>query len=161
MLTNQDHPITPMEYVEDADLIVDRALSPEQGSIPPNLTDVVRAALRYQRDMRRAQSELRSAQAQLRQHRLDATLVHGHPLVEGRSDGGPRHYLAGDPVRAGTFLYLLTAGGWVPGRYEWSYVAGDPPTFIFELPGGSPNGVDASVRVRHGARLAWPSEIDG
>lgn len=66
-------------------------------------------------------------------------------------DSGPRHYLAGRPVHAGTTLELALAWGtvrcaatdpdpvWIRGRYEWSFQAGDRPKFHVLLGDGSPD----------------------
>ena len=78
--------------------------------------------------------------------------VVGFPLVEGRSSGGPRHYLDGVPVHAGSGMYLLTELGWMPGRYEWGYEAGTPGRFYFALPGSD---YQVSVAIPPGAQLAW------
>lgn len=48
-----------------------------------------------------------------------ATSVAGARLELRKEPGGFRHYLAGEPVHAGTPLDLLMAdGSWLPGRYE-------------------------------------------
>jgi len=40
-----------------------------------------------------------------------------------------RHYLAGEPVHCGDLLELYWNSGWILGRYEWTAVLGEPPTF--------------------------------
>ena len=43
------------------------------------------------------------------------------PGTENEGSSGYRHYLEGRAVHAGSLLEVLTRGGWVLGRYEWSF----------------------------------------
>ena len=50
-------------------------------------------------------------------------------LILGRSDGGPRHFLNGHLVDAGSSLELLLEDGtWLPIRYEWSWQPDTQPS---------------------------------
>jgi hypothetical protein len=83
-------------------------------------------------------------------------------LIEAADPGGRRHFLDGRPVHAGTTLELLLAGGqWLRGRSEWSYAAGQSPTFHVAL--GGPAGAErqgelpvVSFRLPPRAVLRWP-----
>jgi hypothetical protein len=49
-------------------------------------------------------------------------------LILGRTEGGLRHFLNGEPVHAGARLELqLDGGNWLPVRYEWSFSETTPP----------------------------------
>lgn len=51
--------------------------------------------------------------------RAPTTIARGNPLELGSDPGGPRHFLAGRAVHAGTQLLLLMVdGSWLSGRYE-------------------------------------------
>ena len=106
-------------------------------------------------EVNRLRRELEWAAARARSMRPSSE-HEGYPLIEGASHGGPRHYLGGRPVSAGTGLYLLTDNGWLPGRYEWNFEAGTPGRFYVGLPGLERSAV-CSIPV--GARLAWKDEI--
>lgn len=81
----------------------------------------------------------------------------------GRTEGGPRHFLDGRPVHAGTTLELMLADGrWVRIRYEWGWQADAPPTA--HLPLGIPESAEkladpTSVSFDLPARaiLRWPA----
>jgi len=80
----------------------------------------------------------------------------GEPLVEvDDEDSGPRHFLGGYQVRAGTHLYLLTNLGWLPGRYEWHFEPGTCASFYFSLAGV---GQPVACRIPADAHLAWPNQ---
>ena len=88
-------------------------------------------------------------------------------LIEATDRGGRRHFLDGRPVHAGMMLELLLPdGGWLQGRYEWSYVAGQRPTFHVTLGGpaeaerqGELPGVSFELPAR--AVLRWPERASG
>jgi hypothetical protein len=48
----------------------------------------------------------------------------GRPLTHEH-----RYYLDGEPVNCGTLLELFDAGDWSVGRFEWSGIPTDAPTF--------------------------------
>lgn len=109
-----------------------------------------------------------------------ALRIGGSSLRLEREDSGPRHYLEGRPVHAGTTLELALAWGsvqsaatdpdpvWLRGRYEWSFRPDDPPRFHILLGDGSterPRDDDeswiagaASFPLPAKAVLRWPSE---
>ncbi|KAF6659684.1 hypothetical protein ACT3XG_16955 [Paenibacillus polymyxa] len=37
------------------------------------------------------------------------------------SSNGLRHFVAGKPIQAGSYMEVKFGGGWIPGRYEWSF----------------------------------------
>ena len=37
-----------------------------------------------------------------------------------------RHFVAGEPVHAGSYIEVKFGDGWIPGRYEWSFQQGSP-----------------------------------
>ncbi len=83
-------------------------------------------------------------------------------LVLARTEGGPRHFLAGLPVPAGATLeLLLDDGDWVSIRYEWSWRRDELPQAYIAL--GVPNGARAfgerpavSFELPSTAILRWP-----
>lgn len=125
-----------------------------------DVRSVIIAGLSLDQEIRRMTSELESLRARTRSIGSAngfAAQVEGHSLVEGRDAGGLRHYLAERPVHAGDMLYLLTQLGWMPARYEWGYRTGTQCKLYVRLPGVH----DAvAIHVLHGARLAWPDEIN-
>ncbi len=52
------------------------------------------------------------------------------PIVLGHEGGanGLRHFVAGEPVRAGSYIEVKFGDGWIAGRYEWNFNQGDPIT---------------------------------
>ena len=83
-------------------------------------------------------------------------------LIEGRDEGGLRHFLNGRAVLAGAGLELLLADGhWVPVRYEWDFESGKPPR-AYLLLGGPEQALrhDATPVVEFAlaprAVLRWP-----
>lgn len=126
-----------------------------------DVRSVIIAGLSLDQELRRVMHECESLRARTRRTgsaNTLATQVGGHPLVEGRDAGGPRHYLAGRPVHAGHGLYLLTQLGWASGRYEWGYQPGTQGKFYVRLPGANDL---VAVHIPDGARLAWPDELNG
>lgn len=84
-------------------------------------------------------------------------------LVLARTNGGPRHFLAGQPVHAGEPLELQLDGGtWLPVTYEWSWQPDRPPTGTIALagpPGAARAGVEppvARLDLPPSAVLRWP-----
>lgn len=86
-------------------------------------------------------------------------------LVLGRDAGGLRHFLAGQPVHAGTFLELrLRDDRWVVVRYEWNWVRSDRPRAYLALGGrGEALGYAPVVEfsLPEKAELRWPAESRG
>jgi hypothetical protein len=94
----------------------------------------------------------------------------GGRLELAEDAGGPRHFLLGEAVHAGTGLELLLADGrWIPGRYEFTRHDDDlRPLFYADLPlaTAAPDwaGADADAAVHPeacielpaAARLRWP-----
>lgn len=74
--------------------------------------------------------------------------------LELREDaGGPRHFLDGKPVHAGTGLELMLEDeNWLQGRFETS---GHKPFFCFGVKG---TAEEMSARLPEGAILRW---LDG
>jgi hypothetical protein len=125
-----------------------------------DVRSVIVAGLSLDQELTRVARELESLRARTRSLRSADTLttqVEGHPLVEGRDGGGPRHYLAGRPVHAGNPLYLLTLLGWMAARYEWGYRPGTPCKLYVRLPGAR-NAME--IRYVDDALLAWPDQIN-
>lgn len=92
-------------------------------------------------------------------------------LILDRDAGGWRHYLAGQPIHAGSPLDLLLQGGtWWPGRYESAWPPGwetTGPVALFYAALGGPwdtNDTDTSVTVSFplpaSAVLRWPLRPD-
>jgi hypothetical protein len=79
--------------------------------------------------------------------------LEGHRLELAHDSGGLRHTLAGRPVHAGDALELRLPGGWLPGRYEWSFDPGTGAELHVAL-GGTDDG--AVIRLPDSARLRWP-----
>lgn len=84
-----------------------------------------------------------------------------HVLLLAEDDGGRRHFLAGRPVHAGDLLELrLMDDRWIPVRYEWSWLAADPPRGYMALGGrGEHIGWDPGVvsfKLPERAELRWP-----
>jgi hypothetical protein len=98
-------------------------------------------------------------------HRHMAPMVDPDParlLVLGRDSGGMRHFLANQPVHAGTGLELRLADDvWVRVRYEWSYMAAEPPRAYLALGGrGEELGYEpgpVSFLLPTRAELRWPA----
>jgi hypothetical protein len=86
----------------------------------------------------------------------------GSQLILGRSDGGPRHFLNGHPVHAGSSLELLLDDGtWLPIRYEWTWDPAKEPTAYAALavPAPAKKIIDPSLvqfTLPPGAILRWP-----
>ena len=83
-------------------------------------------------------------------------------LVLGGDAGGLRHFLAGQPVHAGTYLELrLPDERWVVVRYEWNWQAGVRPRAYLAL-GGRGEGLGYAPVVEfslpENAELRWPAE---
>ncbi|MBA3807306.1 MAG: hypothetical protein H0X28_02755 [Solirubrobacterales bacterium] len=84
-------------------------------------------------------------------------------LILGKSPGGPRHFLDGRPVNAGSALELLLEheNRWLPIRYEWSWQNDQPPTAHIAL--GVPPGAEGlthltvSFPLPPRAILRWPT----
>lgn len=53
---------------------------------------------------------------------IEGPIVFGH---EG-SANGYRHFVEGEPVRAGSYIEVKFGDGWIAGRYEWSFEKGAP-----------------------------------
>jgi len=94
-----------------------------------------------------------------------ASLVDPDPdsvLVLGQDAGGPRHFLAGRPVHAGTYLELRLADDrWVVIRYEWSWEPEQRPRAYLALGGrGEAMGYTPEVvfSLPEKAGLRWPGE---
>jgi hypothetical protein len=65
---------------------------------------------------------------------------------------GFRHYLNGEPVRAGELLELrLDDGAWVRGRYEWSFSNDDLPRLHLR-------NDNRSLPLRPGSLVRRPAE---
>ncbi len=126
-----------------------------------DILSVISAGLSLSREVGRLSREL---ECQCASRRNDAASnppgapVAGHQLLEDRDRGGPRHFLAERAVHAGDVVYLLTQLGWMPARYEWGYRPGTQCQLYVRLPGAD-NAT--AVQMPHGARLAWPDEING
>jgi hypothetical protein len=50
------------------------------------------------------------------------------PIVLGHEGGanGLRHFVAGEPIHAGSYMEVKFGDGWIPGRYEWNFEQGNP-----------------------------------
>lgn len=73
-------------------------------------------------------------------------------LTLGEDAGGPRYFLGGEPVHAGTGLELMLEDEtWLPGRFETS---NHKPFFCFGVKGTEE---EASARLPEGAMLRWPA----
>ena len=101
-------------------------------------------------------------------YRHMAPLVDPDPdsiLVLGADAGGARHFLAGQPVHAGTALELrLPDDRWIVVRYEWSWDVAARPRAYLALGGrgerlGYAEQVDFALPER--AELRWPAEPRG
>lgn len=77
------------------------------------------------------------------------------PLQEGTDAGGWREFLVGRPVHVGDALYLLTALGWHPVRYETN-VPRKSSFLYLSLPGVRE---DVAILVPRDACFAWPDEL--
>lgn len=58
-----------------------------------------------------------------------------------------RHYLAGLPVHCGDLLELYRHGEWILGRYEWTGIPGELPTF---------QSGELILRLDRNHLLRWP-----
>jgi hypothetical protein len=65
-----------------------------------------------------------------------------------RESSGLRHYLAGRPVHAGSFLRMKIDGEWVAVRYEWVFRSDQPAFAVLED--------DSAVAIRDDHELCWP-----
>lgn len=146
------------EALEEATWSADEALptldAPELRAAALRMTQV---AQRLAEEVRRLTRELSWAKARTGQSAVTGAHVRGHTLEEGRSPGGPRHYIDGQPVNAGAPICLLMHTGWVRGRYEWGFEPGTPGRFYFGLPGCYDS---VSVAIPAAARVAWPHEFE-
>jgi len=114
------------------------------------------AARRLVREVREQAAELERERARRqRDVSRETWLVDGAPLRDGLEDGGWREFLAGRRIHAGETLYLLTALGWHPVRYE-SNVPRKRSCVYLSLPGVVD---DVVVPVSREARFAWPDEL--
>lgn len=57
--------------------------------------------------------------------RKDDTYIEG-TIEVGPDGGGLRHFVKGTSLHAGSAIEIKFGKGWIPGRYEWSFSAGDP-----------------------------------
>lgn len=53
---------------------------------------------------------------------VEGKIILGH---EG-SSSGLRHFVQDIPIRAGSYIEVKFGDGWIPGRYEWSFMNGQP-----------------------------------
>ena len=129
----------------------------EGGNVPETPEDLVRYGRVLSEAVYRLENEIERLEARLKgaQDCSSRRDVEGRALVEGRDDGGRRHFLGRRSVHAGSGLFLLTAIGWLAGRYETTWEG--EPRFHFRLPGVG--WEDVSIPIRSRARLAWPDEI--
>ncbi len=74
---------------------------------------------------------------------VEGQIILGH---EG-SDSGLRHFVQDIPVRAGSYIEVKFGDGWIPGRYEWSFVNGEP----IQIHSGRSNGIN--IREGHLVRV--------
>ena len=86
-------------------------------------------------------------------------------LVLGQDEGGARHFLAGQPVHAGTVLELrLLNDMWIRIRYEWDWQSEHPPYAYLVLGGrGERLGWDpgiVSFPLPERAELRWAATKD-
>lgn len=139
-------------HPEDARNILGFAEENAADTTPENL---IAAGVSLVTEVERLEGELARARARLQMTTSQAARVAGARLELGEDGGGRRHFLAGRPVQSGTGLYLLTAIGWMPGRYEWGFDQ-RRPRFYFEIPGA---GDEESVPIASRAHLAWPAEF--
>jgi hypothetical protein len=51
--------------------------------------------------------------------------MHGSLIIAGRTVGGHRDYLTGEPLSAGASIDLWDNGVWIPGRYEANFATGE------------------------------------
>src|SRR5436190_5189082 len=142
------------EYtIEDAINVVNVAETCLPANADRDVRQLVAAARRLVRHVTAQREELERARA--RRHGLANPAAHadGHRLIDGRDAGGRRDFLSGRPVHAGTGLYLLTARGWLPVRYEST---GRTAVLHLDLPGAAQEAVFV---VPRDAYLAWPDEL--
>jgi hypothetical protein len=99
----------------------------------------------------------------IQHHRPMVTPAASATLQEGYDAGGPRHFLDGRAVHAGSGLELLFTGDrWLRVRYEWSFIPGRPPTAHFVLGGpweaihADGDGPSVSIALPPNAVLRWP-----
>jgi len=59
-----------------------------------------------------------------REGMIEGQIIRGH---EGGGNG-LRHFVAGKPVSAGSYIEVKFGDGWIPGRYEWTFEQGAPIT---------------------------------
>jgi hypothetical protein len=114
---------------------------------------LVAAAGRLVRHIATQREELERERARRYGLAQPAAHAEGHRLVDGHDAGGRRDVLNGRPVHAGQGLYLLTARGWLPVRYEST---GNGAVLYLELPGTAREVVFA---VPRDAALVWPDEL--
>jgi len=80
----------------------------------------------------------------------------GQVLMLSSDGGGPRHFLAGLPVHAGSVLEVLLEGGrWLRVRYEWTARVNEEPTFYLALGRAWETNEDQGGPV---AKLQLPSD---
>lgn len=142
----------PRMHPDDASNVIRGA---ERDPMDVTIPGLVAAGRSLADEVQQLRLELQRAAARLRMTDSRAARVAGAPLVLGEDAGGRRHFLVGQPVPAGAGLYLLTAIGWMPGRYEWSFDA-RRPCFFFDIPGYTDEIV---VSIAPRAHLAWPEEF--
>lgn len=158
MLTQK---IQPMRYLEDAESVLLRATRADTDDEVPSAEQLAAAGLTLREELQHARRNLEWAQASVRRE-TDRETVPGGQLLLGESAGGPRFYLNDEPIHAGHGLFLLTAAGWLPGRFEYTRTGEGEMValFYFSLPGfGSAYGADVCVRLPQGARLALSVDI--
>lgn len=149
---------TLMDVVDEARSIVASALDEDVTALEPRDVGHLRnAAAVLAAEVKRLTAVTQRLEARLQSAPGTTTLATASgACLERRMDtGGWRHYLNGWPVHAGASLYLLTALGWMPGRYEWSFRADRAPTFHTALPGAG----QIAIALPSDAHLAWPDAM--
>lgn len=157
-------PVQPMRDLEDAETVLRHATDPDYPPLAAlTVEEVAAAGLAVRQELLRVRRELAWARAALHRRPGEET-VPGAELVLRSHDGGQRAYLNGVPLNDGDSIYLLTEGGWLPGRCYNLGCADDHRAdahFHFTLPGvANDSALSVSVRLPQGARLAWPMEIE-
>jgi hypothetical protein len=153
--------IQPLASLEDAETTLSQAVPVGEHATfnpPPAWERVVAAGLLVQQLLRRTDQRLEVMMATLHR-RFGVEAAPGGELDIAMQVGGWRHFVNAEPVHAGTRLFLLTDTGWMPGRYESRYTEyALEGRFFFTLAGVSE---PVAVSLPLGARLAWPSDIEG
>lgn len=98
--------------------------------------------------------EVERLQARLKEADPQRVNVRGGAITLEEDFGGPRHYLEGRPISAGSGLLLLTELGWTLGRYESRYPIG---VYYLYLPGAHL----VSITITEEMRFAWPDQVPG